>query len=349
MTPTPILTISEELAGERLDRALASLLPDLSRSRLKALIEAGQLMTLAELPDEGEEDGPLSGQTVTEPSGRVKAGQIFALRLPEAESAIPLPQDIPLTILYEDASVIVINKPAGMVVHPAPGNADGTLVNALLYHCGSSLTGIGGVARPGIVHRIDKETSGILVVAKTDTAHAHLSAQFADHSVDRTYRAFVWGGPVPLEDRIEGAIGRHPTDRKRMAITAKGKPAVTYYETLARYGVPDVTLVTQLACRLETGRTHQIRVHLTQRGHPLLGDPVYGQPSKQSLSSLRGVQKSSALTRWDQVAAYVKGWERQALHAAALGFIHPVSGEHLLFESPLPPDLAALETFLEQA
>lgn len=347
MIPETLLTIPDALSGERLDRALADLLPDVSRSRLKTLIEAGQLQLLAELPDE-ESDPPADAVTVTDPSSRVKPGQIFALTLPEAEAADPQPQDIPLSILYEDASLIVLDKPAGMVVHPAPGNPDGTLVNALLYHCGTSLTGIGGVARPGIVHRIDKETSGILVVAKTETAHAHLSAQFADHSVDRSYRAFVWGGPVPLEDRIEGPIGRHPTDRKRMAITAKGKPAVTYYATLARYGVPDIPLVTQLACQLETGRTHQIRVHLTHRGHPLLGDPVYGRPSKQALAAYTGAQRSGALARWDQIAAYVKDWQRQALHAAELGFIHPVSGEKLWFETPLPADLAALETFLAQ-
>ncbi len=347
MTAT-ILTVPDDLAGERLDRALAVLLPDLSRSRLKTLIEGGHVLLLTEAP-EAEDDDPIDGATVTEPSSRVKPGQVFALALPEAEAAAPVPQDIPLSILYEDASVIVIDKPAGMVVHPAPGNPDGTLVNALLYHCGESLTGIGGVARPGIVHRIDKETSGILVVAKTETAHAHLSAQFADHSVDRSYRAFVWGGPVPLEDRIEGPIGRHPTDRKRMAITAKGKHAVTYYSTLARYGVPDITLVTQLACQLETGRTHQIRVHLTHRGHPLLGDPVYGRPSKQSLAAYAGAQRSGALARWDQIAAYVKDWDRQALHAAELGFTHPVSSERLHFASPLPADLAGLESFLEGA
>jgi 23S rRNA pseudouridine1911/1915/1917 synthase len=218
-----------------------------------------------------------------------------------------------------------------MVVHPAPGNPDGTLVNALIHHCGASLTGIGGEQRPGIVHRIDKETSGLLVVAKTEPVLTGLAAQFAAHTVERCYRAFVWGVPLPGEGEIDGAIGRHPIDRKRMAVVKKGgKPALTRYRTLARYA----GIAAAVECRLATGRTHQIRVHMTEIGHPLLGDPVYGRPRTRGTAQ--------------QLANYLRGWERQALHAATLGFIHPATGQSLSFASPLPTDLQELEAYLKE-
>ncbi len=311
--------VPDAAAGERLDRALAGLMPDLSRSRLKALIEGGQVT--------------LDDDTVLDPSIRVKPGQSFAICVPDPVAAEPEAQAIALTVVYEDAEVIVIDKPAGMVVHPAPGSPDGTLVNALLAHCGESLAGIGGVARPGIVHRIDKDTSGLLVVAKTEPAHTGLAAQFADHSVERSYLAFVWGAPVPPSGEITGAIGRSPSDRKKMAIVTRGgKPALTRYRTLARYGGDTAALV---ECRLETGRTHQIRVHMTAIGHPLIGDPVYGTPRRR-----KGVAA-------DAIRAFTEGWERQALHAATLGFRHPVTGQILRFDSPLPEDLQRLRVFLE--
>lgn len=317
--PLPaVLTIPDSAEGARLDRTLADLLPDLSRSRLKSLITDGHLA------DPG-------GATVTDPSARVKGGQQFILTLPAVTAAEPQGQDIALSIVFEDPYLLVIDKPAGMVVHPAPGNPDGTLVNALIHHCGDSLTGIGGEQRPGIVHRIDKETSGLLVVAKTEPALTGLAEQFAVHSVERCYRAFVWGTPLPGEGEVTGAIGRHPIDRKRMAVVSRGgKPALTRYRTLARYA----GVAAAIECRLATGRTHQIRVHMTEIGHPLLGDPVYGRPRTRGASA--------------PLAAYLRGWQRQALHAATLGFCHPITGEILSFTSPLPPDLVALEAYLKE-
>ncbi|MFD2263707.1 RluA family pseudouridine synthase [Lacibacterium aquatile] len=319
MTAPLHLTLPDELSGERLDRALAVQLPDLSRSRLKTLIEEGRVSLVG-------------GATVTDPSVRVKGGQSFAILPPDPEPAEPVPQDIALAVVYEDDALIVIDKPAGMVVHPAPGNPDGTLVNALIFHCGDSLKGIGGELRPGIVHRIDKETSGLLVAAKTEVALNGLAAQFAAHDVERCYRAFVWGAPVPGSGEIEGPIGRHPIDRKKMAVVSKGgKPALTRYKTVARFGGG---IASEVECRLATGRTHQIRVHMTKIGHPLLGDPVYGNPKVKGTSA--------------PLAKFLKDWQRQALHAATLGFRHPVTGEALRFESALPHDLTILEAYLKQ-
>jgi 23S rRNA pseudouridine1911/1915/1917 synthase len=314
------LTIPPELAGERLDKALAALVPDLSRARLQALMAAGQLA--------GE-----SGEDISDASRKVHAGDSFRLTVPPPVPAEPEAQEIALDIVYEDDDLLVIDKPAGLVVHPAAGNPDGTLVNALLAHCGDSLSGIGGTLRPGIVHRIDKDTSGLLVAAKSERAHQGLAAQFAEHAIERVYTAFAWGVPRPARGRIEGAIGRSATHRRKMAIVTRGgKPAVTDYETIAAYG----GMAARLACRLETGRTHQIRVHLASRSHPLIGDPLYGK-GRRALR--RDVPPA--------LPAAIEALPGQALHAGILGFTHPVSGEALRFESELPPPLKALAEALE--
>ena len=289
--------------GERLDKALAQA-SGLSRERVKMLL------------GEGRVSPALSASTKT------VAGMTWMMRVPEAEPAQAAPQDIPLSIAFEDEHLIVVDKPAGLVVHPAAGNLDKTLVNALLHHCAGQLSGIGGVARPGIVHRIDKDTSGLLVVAKTDAAHEGLARQFADHSIDRAYRAICAGRPLPTAGTIRGAIARSSADRKKMALVeeGRGKQAVTHYRSLQA-----LHSATYVECLLETGRTHQVRVHLASIGHPLVGDPVYGRPP----AAIRPL-----LARL--------GFKRQALHAARLGFIHPVTGERKSFESALPVDMAAL-------
>ena len=293
--------------GQRLDKALADA-SGLSRERIKALLGAGQISL----------GGIIAAQAKVKPA----PGMTFEIRVPAAVPLAAAAQDIPLVIVYEDEHLIVIDKPAGLVVHPAAGNLDGTLVNALLHHCRGQLSGIGGVARPGIVHRIDKDTSGLLVVAKSDAAHEGLARQFADHSLERAYLAIVAGLPMPINGTVTGSIARSNTNRKKMALVVegRGKPAVTHYATLERLGPAAL-----VECRLETGRTHQVRVHLTSIGHPLLGDPVYGRtPGK--LKPLLDQQH----------------FARQALHAAVLGFVHPVSGAALRFESSLPADMEAL-------
>ena len=320
------VAIADAQAGERLDRALAAARPELSRSRLKALIEQGHLRLL----------GPAgSAATIDDPALRVKPGQVFALTLPAAAPAQPVGQTMDLKIAYEDDDLIVIDKPAGLVVHPAPGNPDRTLVNALIAHCGASLSGIGGERRPGIVHRIDKDTSGLIVAAKNDAAHKALSEAFAAHDIERAYLCLVWGVPAPLSGEITGNIGRHPVDRKRMAVVAKGgKHAVTRYRVLKSFGL-GAALV---ECRLLTGRTHQIRVHMAKIGHPLIGDPVYGKPTPARRARLSPAARKAA-----------EGFPRQALHAALLGFRHPRTGEALAWRSELPPDLQALELSLQGA
>ena len=313
------VTIEAAEAGERLDRVLAAKLDQLSRSRLKSLIEEGRVR--------------LAGATIEEPSYRVKPGQTFAIIIPEIVPALPAAQRLPLDILYEDPDVIVLMKPPGMAVHPGPGTPDRTLVNALIAHCGDSLSGIGGVRRPGIVHRLDKDTSGLLVAAKTDLAHQGLAADFARHTIERAYLAVVWGIPSPRSGEIEGAIGRHPTNRKKMAIVARGgKPALTRYKVVRPLG-RGASLV---ECRLATGRTHQIRVHLTALGHPVIGDPVYGRPTPSRLALLSPAQQQAA-----------RAMNRQALHAYRLGFRHPRSGEQLAWESDLPADIENLIESLE--
>ena len=310
-----IITLPTETRAERLDRALARQLPELSRSRLKALIEAGQVSR--------------DGAPMREPSTRVNGGQTFAIIVPNPQPASPAAQPIALTILYEDQDLIVIDKPAGLVVHPAPGNLDLTLVNALLAHCGESLTGIGGVLRPGIVHRLDKDTSGVLVAAKSARAHAGLSEQFARRTVARSYLAAVWGCPNPAAGTIDAPIGRSSTNRKKMAVVARGgKAAVTRYRTLRRYGDGAAAL---LECRLGTGRTHQIRVHLAHIGHALIGDAVYGRTRRRD----------------PRIVPLAARLGRQALHANSLGFVHPISGAPLQFASEPPADLRALLASLE--
>jgi 23S rRNA pseudouridine1911/1915/1917 synthase len=258
----------------------------------------------------------------------------YRLEIPAPLAAEPVPEAIPLSVLYEDAYLIVVDKPAGMAVHPAPGSESGTLVNALLHHCGASLSGIGGVARPGIVHRIDKDTSGIVVVAKTDVAHHGLSALFHDHDIERTYIALTRGAPRASRGTIEGAIARSTSDRKKMAmVRSGGRHAVTHYVVERAFGPVEKPLAARVACTLETGRTHQIRVHLAAQGAPCLGDPAYG--SGPPANAVKAAIAQAGLTR-------------QALHAAVLGFRHPVSGETLRFESPLPPDMAALEALLAE-
>lgn len=312
--------IGPDQAGQRLDRVLADAHADFSRSRLKALIEGGHVRR--------------DGAPVRQPSMKVTAGDLFEVSVPAPVAAIPVGQDIPLEILYEDSDLIVIDKPAGLVVHPAPGNPDRTLVNALIAHCGDSLAGIGGVRRPGIVHRLDKDTSGVMVAAKTATAHESLVSQFSARTVDRAYHAIVWGRPVPATGEIEGAIGRHPKNRKKMAVVTRGgKPALTRYRTLQVYGGG---LAARLECRLATGRTHQIRVHLSHEGHPILGDPAYGR-------ARRGALKDMESSVRDALGAF----SRQALHAYRLGFEHPETGEVIEFETKLPPDMAKLTSVLE--
>jgi 23S rRNA pseudouridine1911/1915/1917 synthase len=312
---TITLVLPADSAGMRLDRALALALPQHSRERLKALVGGGRVT------------GP--NGVLRDPALKVRGGEALALVIPEPRASETIAQDIPLTIVHEDEALLVVDKPAGLVVHPAAGNLDGTMVNALLHHCAGRLSGIGGVARPGIVHRIDKDTSGLLVVAKTDPAHEALSRQFAAHSVDRRYVAVVAGVPVPPAGRIEGALARSTANRQKMAMVApgRGKHAVTHYRTARA-----LRHAAQIECRLETGRTHQIRVHMASIGHALLGDSVYGRTP----GSLADVIKSL-------------GFARQALHAATLGFVHPLSQEKLSFESALPADIVDLISRLSPA
>ena len=307
-------------AGQRLDRVLAQHLPLLSRTRLKRLIETGQVTH--------------EGAVLRDPSLRVRYDQNFVVILPQIEDAAPVAQPIALDIRFEDAHLIVIDKPAGMVVHPAPGNPDGTLVNALLAHCSATLSGIGGVRRPGIVHRLDKDTSGLVVVAKTEEAHHGLSRDFAARRIDRAYTAFVWGVPSVSAGEIVGNIGRSGVNRKKMAIVAneKGKPAITRYRVERVFNIH----AAQVECRLATGRTHQIRVHFAHLGHPLIGDPLYGTRAGRTVAR---IGPSGA-----QIAAF----PRQALHARLLGFTHPVEKRPMQFDSPLPVDLRDLARSLEQ-
>jgi len=296
-------------AGWRLDRALAAAVPTLSRERLKALIRTGAVEA--------------QGTAVRDPAFKVKGSEALSIAVPEPAPAHNEPQDIPLAIVFEDEHLLVVDKPAGLVVHPAAGNLDGTLVNALLHHCAGRLSGIGGIARPGIVHRIDKDTSGLLVVAKTDVAHEGLAKQFAAHSIDRRYLAIVNGVPKAGEGTVDAPLARSATNRKKIAIVEgnRGKRAVTRWRRLEL--LREAALV---ECRLETGRTHQVRVHMASIGHPLLGDPVYGRTGKTHGKLLKEL-----------------GFDRQALHAAELGFIHPVTKHRLSFSSPMPPDMQELK------
>jgi 23S rRNA pseudouridine1911/1915/1917 synthase len=326
-----LIHIPGDQTGQRLDRVLAAHVAELSRSRIKVLIEAGAVT--------------VGGATIRDPSHRVKSGAAIALDIPPPQPAAPTAETIPLNVVYEDADIIVVDKPSGLVVHPAAGHWTGTLVNALIAHCGESLSGIGGEKRPGIVHRLDKDTSGLMVVAKNDRAHRRLAAQFAAHGRDgrpfeRGYLAFVWGAPDRPRGTVDRPIDRHKSVRTRMAIQEGGREAVTHWQLLERFGKPKApqkakgnadSAASLLACTLETGRTHQIRVHLASIGHPLLGDDVYG-PGFRS--------KAALLPETAQVA--LKDLGRQALHAHILSFEHPISGKLMRFRSELPPDLARL-------
>ena len=333
-----------EPGGVRLDKALTTALDPalaLSRSRLRALIEAGQVS--------------IDGAPATDPGAKARRGARATITIPAPTPATPAPEPIPLAIVYEDAHLVVVDKPAGMTVHPAPGNETGTLVNALLAHCGASLSGVGGEARPGVVHRIDKDTSGLLVVAKSDAAHQGLAAQFAKHDLERSYRAIAWDAPnradarlaglpsVAFEPgwiRIETELGRHRADRKKMSVVKSGgRRAVTRLRVVETFASSDARrkrpLAALLECRLETGRTHQIRVHLAHIGAPLVGDPVYGRPRRS--------------TGDDEAADALAAFPRQALHAATLGFRHPITNETLRFEADPPADFQALTASLQAA
>jgi 23S rRNA pseudouridine1911/1915/1917 synthase len=308
-------------AGERLDRLLSRRLAGLSRSRLKQLIEGGRVTCKA--------------GAITAPAHRVKAGEVFVVEVPAAAPARLPGQPIDLEIVHEDADLIVIDKPAGLVVHPAPGNPDHTLVNALIAHCGDGLTGVGGVRRPGIVHRLDKDTSGLMVAAKTAAAHSALVAQFTARSIERTYAALVWGVPAPATGEISGNIGRSPQNRKKMAVLARGgRPAVTRYRVCEALAGGLASLV---ECRLMTGRTHQIRVHLSARGHPVIGDPLYGRSPARRLAGLP-----------QPVRDQIRDLKRQALHAKVLGFTHPTTGKRVTFSSQLPEKIMRLKSCLEE-
>jgi 23S rRNA pseudouridine1911/1915/1917 synthase len=332
------ISIADDEPGGRLDRVLAAHVVELSRTRLKALIEAGAVA--------------VDGRTIRDPGHRVNSGTAILIDIPPAAPAKPVAEPIPLNVVYEDADIIVIDKPKGLVVHPAAGNWTGTLVNALIAHCGDSLSGIGGERRPGIVHRLDKDTTGLMVVAKNDRAHRGLAAQFAGHGRDggpfeRSYLAFVWGAPDRPRGIIDRPIERHKVARDRMAVREGGREAVTHWDVIERYrgnnearragkaGRPGDPVASLLACRLETGRTHQIRVHLASIGHPLLGDEVYGP----------GFRTKAALLP-EEAQAALKALGRQALHAHILTIEHPITGKILRFRSELPPDLARLRDML---
>ena len=313
---TQHVALEQDAVGQRLDKAMADRLEDLSRARIQ------QLMTDGHVTDS-------TGKAHRDPSMKISAPMVLTITLPPADDPIPLAEAIPLTVVYEDEHLLVIDKPAGLVVHPAAGHATGTLVNALLHHCGDSLSGIGGVRRPGIVHRLDKETSGLMVVAKHDQAHQGLSAQFADRSLSRRYQALVWGHPSPADGLVDGAIGRHAQHRKKMTVVEQGgKPACTHYRTLAVFK----RIISHVECRLETGRTHQIRVHMASIGHPLLGDSLYGDT--------RFARRQAGLLP-DDIRHNLPD-DRQALHAYHLEFTHPLTKQRLQYTSLLPPDIALL-------
>ncbi|MEQ9505655.1 MAG: RluA family pseudouridine synthase [Hyphomonas sp.] len=329
------ITATQDDAGQRLDSFLAAKAGEISRTRAKALIEEGAVT--------------VDGQPESSPRAAIKPGSVYAVVLPAPVAAEPQAENIPLDILFEDAHLLILNKAAGMAVHPAPGSEDGTLVNALLHHCKGQLSGIGGVERPGIVHRLDKLTSGVMVAAKTEPAHTGLAALFETHDIDRMYLAVTRGAPRPLSGTVDAAIARSQTDRKKMSVhrnpdSPSARRAVTHYRVIESFGVRDKHTRTAAAalieCRLETGRTHQIRVHMSHIGVPVLGDPVYGR--QMGLTALGSGEGHAA------ALAAVKGMDRQALHAAVLGFVHPVTGETLRFEAPVPDDMAGLIGALRQ-
>ena len=320
------LQTDADCGNDRIDRFLTNAFLDdqypLSRSRIKTLILNHQL----------SEDG----NTLSDPSAPVKSGATYILTLPPPVDANPKGEDLPLDILFEDDHIIAINKPVGLVVHPAPGSLSGTLVNALIGHCGESLTGIGGVLRPGIVHRLDKDTSGVMIAAKTEVAHANLTSMFAAHDLDRRYQALVWGAGIDRDGTVDAPLGRSNFNRKKQAVTSKGRHAITHWHALRSYP-PFATL---LECRLETGRTHQIRVHMAHIGRSIIGDPLYGRPLRAG--QMPDVTARSCLTQ-------LRSFRRQALHATHLGFAHPVTGEALVFTSQLPDDMKTLMQIMDGA
>ncbi|WP_439271429.1 RluA family pseudouridine synthase [Pseudochrobactrum sp. HB0163] len=322
------LIADADAAGKRLDQWLASqLTPDLSRNRIQSLISAGHVL--------------VDSRIVREPKHKLREGSIITLHIPQAEPAAPQPEDIPLDLLYEDHDIIVVNKPAGLVVHPGNGNWNGTLVNALIHHCGESLSGIGGVRRPGIVHRLDKDTSGVLVIAKHDKAHQNLSAQFADHGrtgmLERAYLALLWGMPERPAGTIDTWLGRSRRDRTKQAVVPEDREdarhAITHYMVEERFGEKDdaTALASLVECRLETGRTHQIRVHMAHIGHPLIGDDDYGSAYKTKANRLTG-----------ELQETIRNFQRQALHARLLAFEHPVTGQFMEFTTDMPQDMQKL-------
>jgi 23S rRNA pseudouridine1911/1915/1917 synthase len=321
-----IQVINEASSDLRLDKSMAFLIPELSRTRAQSLISQGHVA--------------VDGKQVKDTSVKIKPGQLLEVDIPSLEEAIPVAEQIDLEIVYEDHDLLVVNKPWGMVVHPAPGNYSGTLVNALLGYCGEDLSGISGVKRPGIVHRLDKDTSGLMVVAKTDRAHQGLAKQFETRTLKRTYLALILGRLAPANGLIEGNVGRHPRNRQKMALLIRGgKEARTHYKTLETYSLGEGKyFISLVECRLDTGRTHQIRVHLTSKGCPLLGDPLYGNANQNKY--FQKIMEEALLSKWQN--------NRQALHAYALEFIHPVRGEPLCFTVPLPEDMQELIDFLKR-
>lgn len=313
------IIVEVESAGVRLDKFLAEKLPDVSRSRVQALIEQGHIR--------------ISGISSADASTKTKAGMEIAVEIPEPEAVTVKPLDLPLNVAFEDEHMLVINKPAGLTVHPGAGHADDTLVNALLAHCGNTLSGIGGELRPGIVHRLDKDTSGLMVVAKHDVAHNKLSLQLSKRTLKRVYLALCWGTPRQREGTIDAPISRSPHNRKKMAVTNNGKSAVTHYRVLQSFQQGRVSLV---ECRLETGRTHQIRVHMTHIGHAMVGDTTYG-------SDGRGLKKQLP----ENIAEVLANFPRQALHATEISFVHPASGETMSFAAPMPDDMQSLISVLD--
>lgn len=331
MTSHFTATVDQDSEGLRLDKFLSNAFSEITRSRLQKLIEEGHVTR--------------NSSVFSNPAYKVKAAETYDISVPETVALDLTPAtSIKLNIIYEDKDITIINKPVGMTVHPAAGTHGDTLVHALLNHCGESLSGIGGVARPGIVHRIDKDTSGLLVVAKNDAAHQHLSAQLKDRTLKRTYICYVWSALIPREGIIDAPMARNPRYRKEMAVVASGKHAVTHYETLQAYHIPgNITpLASKVMCELETGRTHQIRVHMTHAKCPLIGDPVYGISTATRISRL----KAAGYRLTDESIAVIQSLKRQALHAQKLVLIHPSTGEELLFECPIPDDLVRLESIL---
>lgn len=314
-------------AGERLDKFLAQSLADrdISRTRVKDMLLAGDVM--------------MDGQLCDDPSLKIKAGMVFSIVIPEPVDDVPVPENIPINIVFEDDDLLVINKQAGLVVHPAPGHRTGTLVNALLHHCGDTLSGIGGVRRPGIVHRLDKDTTGLIIVAKNDHAHHLLSAQLADRSLSRRYYAVVWGVPGLKKGTVNLPIARHSSNRQKMAIAPRGgREAVTHYERLHVFR----DSVSLIECKLETGRTHQVRVHMQASGHPLIGDPVYGQ----QVTASRALMKKDGFA--PEIIETLISFPRQALHARQISFIHPTLDEEMTFDATLPDDLNSIISILKQ-